>query len=671
MTRRRRGGAAPQMREYLGARGLDAGAAAARGFAETTWKGRWPALRLPYHDLDGEPRWEGDQQFARFRLFPDLATGAARSLAPPDAKFVQPAGTENHLYLDPTVPWHDVLGASQAEVWLTEGEVKAASACAHGIPCVGVGGVWSWRSKARRGPIPELVEVFAGRRGLTVVLAFDADVAVKPDVRVAMRALADELRRLGVRTVQAATLPDLGDGVTGLDDVLAARGAEAVRSLEREDVVPDPAVDELLGRYVFAHQVKRFIDLETLQQYDKETFNDTNLQRFTGAQDNPKAAPTFLRHPDARVVDRPTYAPGRRDPVLEEHGETCVNLWRPGEVSPRHGDPTPWLEHVAWVVPDEGPREHLLDWLAFQVQQPGEKCNWAVFLGGAPGCGKDTLFQPVLEGVGERNYRTIGPDDLASGYTDWLERAQLVVLNEMMNFERRELSNRLKPLVASPPTKLRINAKFLPQYEIPNRVNFIFMSNDEKALSLSQDDRRFFVYWSPIGKAEAERAVADGWFEELHAWLQANAGVVLNWLLDREIGETFNPKGRAPWTESKREMVEASRSPLEAYLAEAIADHAEPCRGDLVEIRGVVEGLPDRLHPNPNNVREALRNLGAERIHDGRQIGLPVSRWDREQHKVRLWAVRNGEEYNRMTHTQLVQAWLRQQDDGSVNEPKF
>lgn len=651
MARRKGDAATNAMHAYLEARGLPREAAEARGFAPTRWNRRWPALRLPYHDAEGAVVHEGGEPFARFRLFPDLAEGRARSLQPPEAKFVQPGGTENHLYLDPTVDWEAALGGGQAEVWLTEGEVKAAAACHHGLPTVAVGGVWSWKSKGRRGPIPDL-DLFDRRRQLTVVLAFDADVATKPEVRVALRALADELRRRGVKRVQAVQLPDLGDGATGLDDVLAARGAAHVRDLEREDVVPDPAVDALLARYVFAHQVKRFVDTETGQQYDKETFDHVHLQRFQGTKENPKASPTFFKHPDRRVVERPTYAPGRREVLLEEYGERCVNLWQPGSLEPTRADPTPWLDHVATLVPDAAEREVLLDWLAFQVQHPGEKMNWALFLGGAPGAGKDTLLTPLLRAVGVHNYANVSPEDLASGYTDWLVGAQLVVVEEMMNFDRREVMNKLKPLITTPPEKLRVNAKFVPQYYIPNRGNFIFMSNNENALALSQEDRRFFVYWSPVTQPEAERWNEEGYFADLWAWLNDGGdAAALGYLLDRELAADFKPKGRAPWTADKATMVENSRPPLEAHLAQLIEDEEEPFDKDLVELKEVANALPERLHPNPNNVKLALRALGAEQAHGGEKVKLHGGK------AVRLWAVRRVATYRAMEPGDLRRAY--------------
>jgi hypothetical protein len=148
---------------------------------------------------------------------------------------------------------------------VTEGEKKAASAVKHGIPCIGLGGVDSWRSRTII--LPKDVELTAGKKAirarlpssdtsipelhllangfgsfidaviqhnLTPVVVFDSDRGgtLKADVQRAATMLAYEIRHLGIPSsrIRQVILPDVSGlpegGKTGLDDFLQSKGAE-------------------------------------------------------------------------------------------------------------------------------------------------------------------------------------------------------------------------------------------------------------------------------------------------------------------------------------------------------------------------------------------------------------------------------------------------------------
>src|SRR5690606_29969104 len=111
------------------------------------------------------------------------------------------------------------------------------------------------------------------------------------------------------------------------------------------------------------------------------------------------------------------------------------NLWKPSAaILPQHvsdADIQPWLDHVAFVIPDEGERKIVFNWLAWVIQHQGEKPNWALVIGStAEGIGKDLMMQPVRVALGADNVREIGPDDIASGYTDFLVGTRLLIVEE-------------------------------------------------------------------------------------------------------------------------------------------------------------------------------------------------------------------------------------------------
>jgi hypothetical protein len=175
-------------------------------------------------------------------------------------KYLQPKATGNHLYLPPTL--HDLAPRwkdnTDIALIITEGEKKALAAVQFGLPCIAVGGVFSWRThvhsiergvvrveekagrrivhvddrgeKAYRTEVaPELDEInWAGREA---ILIFDSDATTNPEVQRACFEFANWLGERGARPIQislADRVPESAlqqaewaiDAKLGLDDVL-------------------------------------------------------------------------------------------------------------------------------------------------------------------------------------------------------------------------------------------------------------------------------------------------------------------------------------------------------------------------------------------------------------------------------------------------------------------
>jgi len=166
------------------------------------------ALAFPY---------PGCNDFERFKAF--------RESGDTGPKYLQRAGTENHLYLPPTV---DLVGDSHLLV--VEGEKKSLSLRQSGFQVVGVGGVWNWcqkgegyRKPKESRPIPDL-DMVNWRRPVTIT--FDSDGFINFLVRLAAFRLARELYRRGAAVSILFIPPSPAGEKQGADDFLVAHGPE-------------------------------------------------------------------------------------------------------------------------------------------------------------------------------------------------------------------------------------------------------------------------------------------------------------------------------------------------------------------------------------------------------------------------------------------------------------
>ena len=142
---------------------------------------------------------------------------------------------------------------------------------------------------------------------------------------------------------------------------------------------------------------------------------------------------------------------------------------------------------------------HIVKWCAQRVQTPNVKLNHALVLGGNFGIGKDTLLEPVVRAVGSWNCHEISSTTLLGTFTAFNKSVILRIseahdLGELNIYSFYEHS---KAIIATPPNVLRVNAKFVPEYHIPNIVGVVITTNFKtNGMFLPRDDRRHYVTWS-------------------------------------------------------------------------------------------------------------------------------------------------------------------------------
>ena len=218
------------------------------------------AFRIPYQTLDGDAVLDDGKPYFRLRFRGEGLEGSDGK----HRRYVQPTGSSPHIYIPP--------GLSESlkrfpVLIVTEGELKALSATAHGIPTVGLGGIQSWCDPEIRGadktissinenplpsldytsPIhPELMTVIGAAKsaGVRMILVLgDSDgrveydkagavISGKPAVESAVRKL-DRAIQWQCGDVEAfkgfCPLPEKPKEKQGLDDWIVAEGALRVK----------------------------------------------------------------------------------------------------------------------------------------------------------------------------------------------------------------------------------------------------------------------------------------------------------------------------------------------------------------------------------------------------------------------------------------------------------
>lgn len=522
-------------------------------------------FKIPYFTPEGKLT-----KFFRYRY---LEYGNERGFAalvqePKLLRYAQPKETQVEAYFPPTFNWTPHLKDATKALILTEGELKAACATKLGFPTVGLGGVWSWKSaRDAQHIIPSLASIVWD--GRLVYLAFDSDSTSNTQVLQAQNALCRELLKMGAAPSIIRIPPD-GEEKVGLDDYLVKHGVEKflTKLVSKADTYEAARIlFDLNEEVLVVSDPGLILNIHTHQKMNTHTFVDiTYADRVyyeTKASDKgvsmieKSAAREWLKWPGRARVEQITYSPGR-----PQYFNNYYNSWKGWGCAPVKGDVGPWMQLLDHLFDKEvEEREWFEQWLAYPIQNPGEKMfSTAVMTGLTHGTGKSWIGYTMFKIYGS-NATEIGDRELYSVHNEWAENKQFIMADEIVSGENRRVNaDRMKSMITQ--TQLRLNPKYIASYTIPDCINYYFTSNHPDAFFLEDSDRRFFIH--EVKRPPRERA----FYKAYEKWYLGSGPSHLFYRLQGLAMRTFDPKGHALTTRSKQEMTEFSKSDVAGWLQE-------------------------------------------------------------------------------------------------------
>lgn len=613
-------------------------------FADTS------ALEIPYFTTKGRPT-----PFKRWRRL-EAPKGFA-AVSGKIQRYAQPANTAPEVYLPPLAKktWSDILKDTTVPVLITEGELKAACAMVHGFNCIGLGGVDSWRSRRK---FIELVKVLAEAEwnGRPVTIVYDSDASHNPDVMRASHDLGTELRARGAE-VAIASLPVAQDGSKqGLDDYLVAhgrKGLEAVLDVAEPLDVGDP-LWQMNSEVVFVRDPGLVMLRKSGQKLGPDTFvrhHFVNRHHQVWVEGKPKVVDTakeWLRWPHRFEVERLVYEPGKPQ-IIDRH----FNTWRGLGVEPEKGDISPFVGLVDFVLeglkPDE--KRWFWQWLAWPLQNLGDKLYSCIALWSPEhGVGK-TLIAYIMKDIYGDNAIEIKNRELDSSFNSYLENKQFIIGDEITGDDSRAFADQLKGYITQ--EQVRVNAKYVPEYAVPDRANWFFTSNHADAFYLDDSDRRFFVH--QVRGRPRETA----FYARIDKWRREDRGAakLLRYLLDLDTKD-FNPKARAPTTAAKEAMVYDAKSEIARWVSDLKNDP------DKMLKLGELPLKKDLFTPSELlNLFDPLGTKGVKSNGMGKELAKAFQRLPKNatnhHGSQNLYAIRNAEKWVAATPKQRADHWER------------
>jgi len=317
---------------------------------------------------------------------------------------------------------------------------------------------------------------------------------------------------------------------------------------------------------------------------------------------------------------RPEQPPGV---MIEEEGVKLVNTYIPVDIRRMQGDASPFLNHLATVLPVEHDRAILLAYMAACVQYPGVKFQWGPLLQGCEGNGKTFFITCLAEAIGHKYTHLPNAGDLGNKFNAWIQNKLFIGVEEIYVQDRREVVDTLKTLITN--SRVDIQGKGADQVTGDNRANFFMCSNHKDAIIKTRSDRRYCVFYT--AQQSEEDMVTSGWmtpagmptgyFQRLYEWLRGDGFAIVNdYLRSYQIPDELNPATqchRAPVTSSTHEAIQVSTGRIEQEILEAVAEDRPGFCGGWISSMALNKFLEDRHDHRkvpPNKRGDLLKSIG-------------------------------------------------------------
>jgi phage/plasmid-associated DNA primase len=158
-------------------------------------------------------------------------------------------------------------------------------------------------------------------------------------------------------------------------------------------------------------------------------------------------------------------------------------------------DAQPWVDHIKNIIcnGDEKLFKWTMSWLALTIQKPWIKAGVMLMIKSKQGAGKQRMFNPLLEIIGEANSLEVNNMDmLTSRFNSHLAGKVLIVIDEALFGGNIKQRSQLKNLITSYIQNIEMKGKDM--ISIKDFCNLASLTNNSFSAPVDENQRRF-MYW--------------------------------------------------------------------------------------------------------------------------------------------------------------------------------
>lgn len=393
---------------------------------------------------------------------------------------------------------------------------------------------------------------------------------------------------LDAATVQQPNAPGLPDPASLIQPPPLDCSGEMLTYLEQQQYFAGCVFVTELSK-IMTHQVRFLNSTQFNAEYGGKLFIWTSAGKSTDEAWKAATRGTQFKVP---IVDHTRFVPARQfmEIIHDDLGRKGVNIYKPASVARVKGDPSPFLRHIGFMLPDQNDQKILLDYLAHNIKYPGYKIPWAPVIQSVEGVGKGIIKAMIKRCVGNVYFHAPNAKDLAEGgqkFNAWMRAKLFILADEIKVDEARDMIEVLKPMISE--EEIEVQGKGVDQKIEDNYANWMFFTNYKNAVPINKNSRRFCIFYSAFQSKEQLEIWGLGktYFDDLYRWMKADgAAIMYDYFMSYDLAEGAIPM-RAPDTSSTPEVIKHSTGPVERMINEAVADGVQGFRGGWVSSTAV------------------------------------------------------------------------------------
>lgn len=445
-----------------------------------------------------------------------------------------------------------------------------------------------------------------------------------------------------------------------LCQTIAATNSECGGCLFREGMVirtpvelarTDPGLAPLQAKYVLDSKTGLFFDISTGRDKTKEDFDRSFTRNM---RKNQLASTAFRNSKLSCLADEHDFLVGNEKLIVEGNGVRTFNTWQDGGIASAEGDASLWLDHFRYLLPGEGERRWVLQYLAHLTQRPATKIKSAIVLQSRQGVGKNLLVQAVKRMFHENDVREVYGGVLGERWQAELGNVRLLALDELQIDELKTAYNRLKRWATEEIQS--VERKGIDAFNVRTPRGIIIMTNSDKPMAIEHDDRRLFVCKVEAAKRE------DTYYRQLvDAGLSDESiAAFKHYLLNFDLSD-FDANAEPPRTGAKEELIRASASVPEQIIAELRESGSSPFNRPVYLAEDVASAVEERMKRTitVQQITPILKKLGDCKRSTKTSIPRPVGVTQRGY----VWAWQEVERWMSASNDQVRAALLGRDSD--------
>jgi len=219
-----------------------------------------------------------------------------------------------------------------------------------------------------------------------------------------------------------------------------------------------------------------------------------------------------------------------------------------------------FMELIA-LMGEASQQEYILNWLAHLIQKPFDLPGVALIMSGRKGCGKDTLFDFLMQFVIGKDYSlNYGSNEqFFDGHDTGRQNRFLCKLEEANRGICVRNADKLKSIITN--TTEVFNPKCQKAISVRNYNRLVFTSNGACPVEMTDGERRFVISnCSPIKVGDREF-----WDRVRRVLFTPEAGIAIGKFLAGHDISNFNPR-ILPYSEFQSATVDAEKTSEEAFV---------------------------------------------------------------------------------------------------------